>query len=88
MGGDEGEGQVSHEGVDLGVENLLVQQVKVGEPLASLHNVLKAAVSELGRQIVLKHAYRKDMQSCTGICLPAWSPEATLNKKKYYMPNY
>ncbi len=48
MGGDKGEGQVSHEGVDLGVENLLVQQVKVSEPLASLHNVLKAAVSELG----------------------------------------
>ncbi len=79
MRGDEREGQVSHEGVDLRVENLLVQQVKVGEPLASLHNVLKAAVSELGRQIVLKHAYRKDMQSF--ICLPVWSPKATLNQK-------
>ncbi len=75
MRGDEGEGQVSHEGIDLRVENLLVQQVKVSEPLASLHNVLKAAVSELGRQIVLKHACRKD------ICLPAWSSKASLNQK-------
>jgi len=55
VSGDEGEGEVAHEGVDLRVENLLVQQVKVSEPLAALHNILQAAVSEFGRQIVLKH---------------------------------
>ena len=56
MRGHQREGEVAHEGVDLGVEHLLVQQVKVAEPIAAPHHVLKAGVPELCREIVLKHA--------------------------------
>jgi hypothetical protein len=46
---------MAHEGVDLGVEYLLVQQVKVSKPLAALHHVLQPGVSKLGGQVVLEY---------------------------------
>lgn len=62
MCGDYREVEVAHHGVVLGVLDLPLQQVEVGEPLPALHHVVQLRVLELDVQVVLEHAFTDKRQ--------------------------